>query len=55
MRGGLVGRGLAVCVVGWCLFFVCIAVHALGVPYVLVGLLGCRVVGLFRVVGCMVL
>ena len=32
VRGGLVGRGLAVCVVGWGLFFVFIAKHALGVP-----------------------
>ena len=39
VQGGLVGRGLAVCVVGWCLFFVFVAAHALGVPMILLGFL----------------
>ena len=38
--GGLVGRRLAVCVVGWCLFFVFVAAHALGVPMIWLGFLG---------------
>ena len=39
VQGGLVGRGLAVCVVGWCLFFLFVAAHALGVPLFWLGFL----------------